>query len=135
MKRAMDGVMMQITMLVAIGMMEIVVLPIPLKIPVGTGYVQNVNVLIPMLEAQHQQNQQQKQQLQQQRKQQLLLLLMFVDPQNMLMIDGAMMRTIMLDVTGIMELVVVTMLTNYIVNCVNAMIPMLELNFMKSMLE
>jgi hypothetical protein len=113
-------------MLGAIGMMETVVLQILSKIPTGIGHVQNVNVSIPMLEAQ-QQNQQ--------RKQQQLLLLLVVDLHGTLLIHFAMMIIIMLDVTGIMELVVVTMLTKNIVNCVNAMIPMLELNFMKSMLE
>ena len=63
------------------------------------------------------------------------LQLMVVDLHNMLMIDGVMMRTIIMGVTGTMELVVVTTLTKNIAHFVNAVIPMLELNFMKSLLE
>ena len=63
------------------------------------------------------------------------LQLMVVDLHNMLMIDGVMMRTIIMGVTGTMELVVVTTLTKNIAHFVNAVIPMLELTFMKSLLE
>ena len=60
---------------------------------------------------------------------------MDADLQNTLMINGVMMRTIMMGVTGTMGLVVVTMSTKNIAHFVNAVIPMLELIFMKSLLE
>ena len=53
----------------------------------------------------------------------------------MLMIDGVMMRTIIMGVTGMMVLVVVTTLTKNIAHYVNAGIPMPELIFLRSLLE
>jgi hypothetical protein len=44
-------VMMETTMLDVIGMVELVVLQIPLKIPIGKVIVQIANALIPMLES------------------------------------------------------------------------------------
>ena len=96
---------MRTIMKVVTGMMELVV------VTTLAHYIAHyVNAGIPMLETQ------------------------LVDLQNMLMIDGVMMRTIIMGVTGMMGLVVVTMLTKNIAHFVNAVIPMLEHNFMKSML-
>ena len=63
------------------------------------------------------------------------LQLMVVDLHNMPMIDGVMMITIMMSVTGTMGLVVVTTLTQIIAQIVNVLNQMLELTFMKSLLE
>ena len=91
---------MRTIMKVVTGMMALVVVTTLAK-----NIAHYVNAGIPMLETQH------------------------VDLQNMLMIDGVMMRTIIMGVTGMMALVVVTMLIKNIAHCVNAGIPMLELIF------
>ena len=89
---------MRTIMKVLTGMMVLVVVTTLAK-----NIAHHVNAGIPMLEAQ------------------------LVDLQNMLMIDGVMMRTIIMGVTGTMVLVVVTTLTKNIAHFVNAGIPMLEL--------
>jgi len=115
-----NGVMMKTTMLIAIGMVELVV---TMTLVDGTHIVQLVNALIQMLDLQLPQQQQLQQQLLLQP--QLQLQQVYVDLHNGPLINGVMMKTTMLVAIGMVGLVVTMTLVDgtHIAQLVNVLIP------------